>query len=309
MIRDNAGIEGFMGINGTMLEMLFVHPRAIGTGIGKQLIRYALEHCHVRYVDVNEQNKKASGFYSHFGFRVIGRDAKDASGEPYPILHLKLGGIMKIENWGLVPYSEAWERQTELFNAVVEAKQVGKTYENRIIFVEHSHVYTLGKSGKETNMLLGEAQLKMIGATLYHIDRGGDITYHGPGQLVCYPILNLEDYHLGLKEYIHVLEEAVIRVCASYGIEAGRVKGATGVWLATGTPQERKICAIGVRSSHFVTMHGLALNVNTDLRYFSYIHPCGFMDKGVTSLQKELGCEVPMEEVAGRVQNELSELL
>ena len=180
MIRDNAGIEGFMGINGTMLEMLFVHPRAIGTGIGKQLMRYALEHCHVRYVDVNEQNKKASGFYGHFGFRVIGRDAKDASGEPYPILHLKLGGIMKIENWGLVPYSEAWERQTELFNAVVEAKQVGKTYENRIIFVEHSHVYTLGKSGKETNMLLGEAQLKMIGATLYHIDRGGDITYHGP---------------------------------------------------------------------------------------------------------------------------------
>ena len=309
MIRDNAGIEGFMGINGTMLEMLFVHPRAIGTGIGKQLMRYALEHCHVRYVDVNEQNKKASGFYGHFGFRVIGRDAKDASGEPYPILHLKLRGIMKIENWGLVPYSEAWKRQTELFNAVVEAKQVGKTYENRIIFVEHPHVYTLGKSGKETNMLLGEAQLKMIGATLYHIDRGGDITYHGPGQLVCYPILNLEDYHLGLKEYIYVLEEAVIRVFASYGIEAGRVKGATGVWLAAGTPQERKICAIGVRSSHFVTMHGLALNVNTDLRYFSYIHPCGFMDKGVTSLQKELGCEVPMEEVAGRLQNELSELL
>ena len=275
----------------------------------KYLIRYALEHCHVRYVDVNEQNKKASGFYGHFGFRVIGRDAKDASGEPYPILHLKLRGIMKIENWGLVPYSEAWKRQTELFNAVVEAKQVGKTYENRIIFVEHPHVYTLGKSGKETNMLLGEAQLKMIGATLYHIDRGGDITYHGPGQLVCYPILNLEDYHLGLKEYIYVLEEAVIRVCASYGIEAGRVKGATGVWLAAGTPQERKICAIGVRSSHFVTMHGLALNVNTDLRYFSYIHPCGFMDKGVTSLQKELGCEVPMEKVAGRLQNELSELL
>ena len=145
---------------------------------------------------------------------------------------------------------------------------MGKTYENRIIFVEHPHVYTLGKSGKETNMLLGEAQLKMIGATLYHIDRGGDITYHGPGQLVCYPILNLEDYHLGLKEYIHVLEEAVIRVCASYGIETGRVKGATGVWMAAGTPQERKICAIGVRSSHFVTMCRLALNVNTGFALF-----------------------------------------
>lgn len=309
MVRSEAGIEGFMGINGTMLEMLFVHPRAIGTGVGKQLMRYALEHCHVRRVDVNEQNGRAFGFYRRFGFRVIGRDERDASGEPYPILHLKLGGIMRIENWGLVPYSEAWSRQTELFDALVQAKQAGRAYENRIIFVEHPHVYTLGRSGKAANMLLGEAQLKAVGATLYHIDRGGDITYHGPGQLVCYPILNLEDYHLGLKEYIHVLEEAVIRVCASYGIEAGRVKGATGVWLAAGTPHERKICAMGVRSSHFVTMHGLALNVNTDLRYFSYIHPCGFMDKGVTSLQNELGREVPMEEVADRLRHELLELL
>ena len=212
-------------------------------------------------------------------------------------------------DWNLIPYAEAWQRQTEWFDNIVRAKVQGESYENRIVMCEHPHVYTLGRSGKENNMLLSDEQLKAIDATLYHIDRGGDITYHGPGQLVCYPILNLEDYHLGLKEYIHVLEEAVIRVCASYGIEAGRVKGATGVWLATGTPQERKICAIGVRSSHFVTMHGLALNVNTDLRYFSYIHPCGFMDKGVTSLQKELECEVPMEEVAGRVQNELSELL
>lgn len=216
---------------------------------------------------------------------------------------------MKIENWGTVPYSEAWERQTVLFNALVEAKQEGKPYENRIIFVEHPHVYTLGKSGKDANMLLGEAQLQAIGVTLYHIDRGGDITYHGPGQLVCYPILNLEDYHLGLKEYIHVLEEAVIQVCASYGIEAGRVKGATGVWLAIGTPRERKICAMGVRSSHFVTMHGLALNVNTDLRYFGYINPCGFINKGVTSLQKELGKEVPMEEVIERLKQALCTLL
>ncbi|WP_455674649.1 lipoyl(octanoyl) transferase LipB [Phocaeicola sp.] len=216
---------------------------------------------------------------------------------------------MKIENWGTFPYAESWDRQTALFNALVEAKQAGQPYENRIVFVEHPHVYTLGKSGKDANMLLGEAQLKAIGATLYHIDRGGDITYHGPGQLVCYPILNLEDFQLGLKEYIHVLEEAVIRVCASYGIEAGRVKGATGVWLSIGTPQERKICAMGVRSSHFVTMHGLALNVNTDLRYFSYINPCGFMDKGVTSLQKELGREVPLEEVTERLQQELLSLL
>lgn len=216
---------------------------------------------------------------------------------------------MKIENWEVTPYAEAWDRQTELFNQLVNAKQQHQPYENRIIFVEHPPVYTLGRSGKAGNMLLGEAQLQAIGATLYHIDRGGDITFHGPGQLVCYPILNLEDYHLGLKEYVHLLEEAVIRVCASYGVEGGRVAGATGVWLEIGTPRERKICAIGVRSSHYVTMHGLALNVNTDLRYFSYIHPCGFMDKGVTSLQQELGKEVSLSEVTERLQKEVMRLL
>ena len=158
-------------------------------------------------------------------------------------------------------------------------------------------------------MLLGEEQLRRIGATLYHIDRGGDITFHGPGQLVCYPILNLEDYALGLRDYIHVLEEAVIRVCASYGIQAGRLEKATGVWLDAHSPRARKICAIGVRSSHFVTMHGLALNVNTDLRYFSYINPCGFVDKGVTSLQKELGREIDMEEVKTGLCRELLDLL
>lgn len=216
---------------------------------------------------------------------------------------------MNIENWGVVPYSEAWDRQTELFNAIVDAKLNGKPYENHLIFVEHLPVYTLGRSGKAGNMLLGEQQLQAIGATLYHIDRGGDITFHGPGQLVCYPILNLEDFKLGLKEYIHLLEEAIINVCASYGIEASRVVGATGVWLEIGTPRERKICAMGVRSSHFVTMHGLALNVNTDLRYFSYINPCGFMDKGVTSLQKELGKEVSMEEVTERLKEQLLNLI
>jgi lipoyl(octanoyl) transferase len=158
-------------------------------------------------------------------------------------------------------------------------------------------------------MLLGEEQLKAIHATLYHIDRGGDITYHGPGQQVCYPILNLEDFKLGLKEYIHLLEEAVIRVCASYGITAGRLEKATGVWLDSGKPAARKICAIGVRSSRYVTMHGLALNVNTDLRYFGYINPCGFMDKGVTSLRKELGRELSMDEVKGRLKEQLFDLL
>ncbi|PWL43308.1 MAG: lipoate--protein ligase, partial [Clostridiaceae bacterium] len=161
----------------------------------------------------------------------------------------------------------------------------------------------------EGNMLLSEEQLQKIGATLYHIDRGGDITYHGPGQLVCYPILNLEEFSLGLKEYVHLLEEAVIRVCASYGITAGRLEKATGVWLEGDTPRARKICAIGVRSSHFVTMHGLALNVNTDLRYFSYIHPCGFVDKGVTSLRQELKREVSLSEVKERLCEELKGLL
>ena len=171
------------------------------------------------------------------------------------------------------------------------------------------NIRTLGRSGKEGNMLLSEEQLQKIGAMLYHIDRGGDITYHGPGQLVCYPILNLEEFSLGLKEYVHLLEEAVIRVCASYGITAGRLEKATGVWLEGDTPRARKICAIGVRSSHFVTMHGLALNVNTDLRYFSYIHPCGFIDKGVTSLQQELKREVPMEEVKQRLCLDLQGLI
>lgn len=212
-------------------------------------------------------------------------------------------------DWNLIPYSEAWQQQTEWFDALVAAKQNGEEYENRIIMCEHPHVYTLGRSGKENNMLLGEEQLKAIDATLYHIDRGGDITYHGPGQLVCYPILNLEEFGLGLKEYVHLLEEAVIRVLASYGIAAGRLDKATGVWLDGATSRARKICAIGVRSSHYVTMHGLALNVTTDLRYFSYIHPCGFIDKGVTSLQQELGEVTPMAEVKERLNQQIQELL
>ena len=214
-----------------------------------------------------------------------------------------------VTDWNLVPYAEAWQRQTEWFDNLILAKQKGEDYENCIIMCEHPHVYTLGRSGKENNMLLTEAQLEKIGATLYHIDRGGDITYHGPGQLVCYPILNLEEFGLGLKEYVHVLEEAVIRVCESYGISAGRLEKATGVWLEGNTSRARKICAIGVRSSHFVTMHGLALNVNTDLRYFSYIHPCGFIDKCVTSLRQELGHDLPMSEVKQRLEAEIKALL
>jgi len=216
---------------------------------------------------------------------------------------------MKFSDWSLIPYDQSWQRQSELFDAVIAAKLAGESYQNEVIFCEHPHVYTLGRSGKENNMLLGEEQLKAIQATLYHIDRGGDITYHGPGQQVCYPILNLEDFKLGLKEYIHLLEEAIIRVCALYGITAGRLEKATGVWLDGDKSTARKICAMGVRSSRYVTMHGLALNVNTDLRYFSYINPCGFMDKGVTSLQKELGYELLMDEVKEKLKTQLLDLL
>lgn len=210
-----------------------------------------------------------------------------------------------IADWGLIQYGEAWKRQSERFDEVIRAKTHGETYENGIVFCEHPHVYTLGRSGKEKNMLLSDEQLKAIDATLYHIDRGGDITYHGPGQLVCYPILNLDEFRMGLKEYVHFLEQAVINVCASYSIEAGRLDKATGVWIDAETSRARKICAIGVRSSHYVTMHGLALNVNTDLRYFSYINPCGFIDKGVTSLRQELKNEVSMDEVKQRLAGEL----
>ena len=216
---------------------------------------------------------------------------------------------IKFERWGVVPYAVAWDRQKSLFDGLVRAKQEGAAYVSRIVFCQHPPVYTLGKHGKEQNMLLNREQLLAVHAELFHIDRGGDITFHGPGQLVCYPVLNLEDFHLGLKSYLHLLEEAVIRVCASYGVSAGRAEGATGVWLDVGSPRERKICAMGVRSSHFVTMHGLALNVNTDLRYFGYINPCGFIDKGVTSLAQETGREVPLEEVEARLENELRSLL
>lgn len=215
----------------------------------------------------------------------------------------------QIEDWGLIAYQEAWDKQTHLFDDVIQAKENCAEYTNRIILCEHPHVYTLGRSGHEANMLVNNERLKQLGATFYHIDRGGDITYHGPGQLVCYPIINLEEFALGLRKYVHLLEEAVIRVCASYGIQAGRVEKATGVWLEGDTPRARKICAIGVRSSRFVTMHGLAFNVNTDLTYFNYINPCGFVDKGVTSLQKELGHAVDMEVVKKQLSSTLLDLL
>ncbi len=202
-------------------------------------------------------------------------------------------------DWGTIEYAQAWHQQEEIFNKILETKKLGQLTEalQKVILCEHPHVYTLGKSGAENNLLVNQAFLDSINATFFKTNRGGDITYHGPGQLVGYPILDLENYHLGLKDYVHLIEESIIQTIAEYGIVGTRLEGATGVWLDVGTPQARKICAIGVKASRYVTMHGYALNVNTDLSYFNHINPCGFVDKGVTSIQKELQKEVAMSEV------------
>ena len=205
-----------------------------------------------------------------------------------------------IQDLGVVEYAAAWQTQREAFDAVMRAKSAGGVEPQTLILCEHPHVYTLGKSGVAENLLVNDDFLKSIDATYFKTDRGGDITYHGYGQLVGYPILDLDRFGMGLKEYIHALEESIIRTVADYGITAERLDGATGVWLDKDTTRARKIAAIGVKASRFVTMHGFALNVNTDLKYFSYINPCGFVDKGVTSLQAELGREVDFNEVKTR---------
>jgi len=208
-------------------------------------------------------------------------------------------------DWGLTEYNEAWTKQEELFNSSIDKKKDGLETGNYLIFCEHPHVYTLGKSGDEHNMLLDYIQLQARDAVFVRTNRGGDITYHGPGQVVGYPIFDLANFNLGLKQYIHKIEEAIIHTLALYNIPSSRLDGATGVWLDVGLPTCRKICAIGVRSSRYVTMHGFALNVNTNLKYFSYINPCGFVDKGVTSMEKELGAPVDMEELKVNLRNEL----
>lgn len=208
-------------------------------------------------------------------------------------------------DWGLIEYNEAWAKQESLFNDSVDSKLQNKVTENYLIFCEHPHVYTLGKSGDEQNLLLNYIQLQAKDASFVKTNRGGDITYHGPGQVVGYPIFDLANFGLGLKQYIYNVEEAIISTLAIYNIVSQRLDGATGVWLDVGKPNCRKICAIGVRSSRFVTMHGFALNVNTDLNYFNHINPCGFIDKGVTSMEKELGGKVDMEELKCRLRQEI----
>lgn len=191
---------------------------------------------------------------------------------------------------GRIEYAEALQLQTAAFDTLLQAKAEGVKGEDKLFFCEHNPVLTIGKSGKDANLLISEELLKQRGVSLFHINRGGDITYHGPGQITGYPVFDLEHWHMGLRQYIATLEDAIIRFLALYGIKGERLNGATGVWIEpTVSGRARKICAIGVKSSRFVAMHGFALNINTDLSYFSLINPCGFTDKGVTSLAKELG--------------------
>lgn len=210
---------------------------------------------------------------------------------------------MEIEyvDWGKVDYGKALKWQTEKFDRKVKEKlEGGKDIKQEFVVCEHNNVYTIGLHGKDSNLLINDKMLEKIGARVYHINRGGDITYHGEGQITGYPLLDIEALGLGIREYIDLVEEMIINVIGRYGIKGERLKGATGVWIDP-FDRARKICAIGVKASRGVTMHGFALNVNTDLKYFSYINPCGFVDKGVTSIEKEIGEKVNI----GTVKEEL----
>ena len=227
------------------------------------------------------------------------------------------------QDWGLIDYKQAWDKQEELFAATVDLKTrirnlkmvtEGDEYQedepttNYLVFCEHPHVYTLGKSGKPEHLLLDEKGLKEKHASYYPINRGGDITYHGPGQIVGYPILDLDNFFTDIHRYLRTLEEAVTLTLAEYGLEAGRYPGYTGVWFDADNDKARKICALGVRCSRWVTMHGFAFNVNPDLDYFKNIVPCGIDDKDVTSMQRELGKKVDIEEVKHLLKGHIADL-
>jgi len=216
------------------------------------------------------------------------------------------------EDLGLRDYKETWDYQEELFSGLMDIKIKNRSLAstdkikqiNRLLFVEHPHVYTLGKSGSDNNLLLNHIQLQARDASFYRINRGGDITYHGPGQIVGYPLLDLEEFNMTLKEYIYAIEEMIIKSLEEYGLTGIRIEGATGVWIA-GKDQAnpRKMCAIGVKASRYITMHGFAFNINTDLNYFNHINPCGFTDKGVTSVAEELGKRQDFEQAKRIVKN------
>ncbi len=217
--------------------------------------------------------------------------------------------MIEVIDLGLTDYSETLAKQKAEFNRIISSKREGIQADEVLFLTEHTPVYTLGKHGHPENLLMGESELSDKHINVYRTDRGGDITFHGPGQLVVYPIIDLERRRLGIKDYVNILEESVIRVSAHYGIQAARLEGAPGVWVGVGTPGERKICALGVRCSRYVTMHGLALNVNTDMTYFGGINPCGFVDKGVTSISRETGRVIDMSEVKSIMVKELTRLL
>lgn len=224
---------------------------------------------------------------------------------------------VKFIHLGEVDYKKGWDYQEKLFSTSVNTKVANRKRSpkeqkptfNYLIFCSHPHVYTLGRSGDETNLFLNSAELEEKKAKFYKINRGGDITYHGPGQLVGYPIFDLDHFFTDIHKFLRFLEEAIIRTLAEYGIKAGRIDGLTGVWLDNDIPEKaRKICSLGVKSSRWVTMHGFAFNVNSDLSFFSHIVPCGIDDKAVTSLQKELGRKVAMNEVENKLKKHLEEL-
>lgn len=214
-------------------------------------------------------------------------------------------------DWGLIDYKEAWDKQELIFSKKVYDKinNPSKAIDQDFILCEHPHVYTLGQHGEINNLLINDEFLNKINATYYKTNRGGDITYHGFGQIVGYPILDIEALGLSLKTYIWTIEEMVIKTMSEYGIVCQRMGGATGVWIDSTEKTARKICAIGVKASRYITMHGFALNVNTDLNYFNHINPCGFMDKGVSSMKKEIGKEVDMEEVREKLYKHFAELI
>ncbi|MFD2966653.1 lipoyl(octanoyl) transferase LipB [Sphingobacterium bambusae] len=217
-------------------------------------------------------------------------------------------------DWGLLDYQEAWDKQEAVFASTLAIKHDNRVNDtntitpNYLIFTEHPHVYTLGKSGHPEYLLLDDEGLQAKQATFYKINRGGDITYHGPGQIVGYPIIDLDNFFTDIHLYLRTLEEAVIRTCADYGISAGRYDGFTGVWIDADNEKARKICAMGVRASRWVTMHGFAFNVNTDLSYFGHIIPCGIDDKDVTSLERELGRKLDIEEVKEKLKQHIAAL-
>ncbi len=214
---------------------------------------------------------------------------------------------VRFSDLGNMDYKACWDLQETLFDSTLK-QETDAPLAGHLLFVEHPHVFTLGKSGDASNLLANETLLKQKGAQFYRINRGGDITYHGPGQLVGYPILRLDKLGIGIRAYIHQLEEVVIHCLQKYGIEASRLDGAAGAWIDVGKPTVRKICAIGVRASRMVTMHGFAFNINTDLSYYNLINPCGFTDKGVTSLQKETGKPVDMEQLKKQMIQSFSEV-